>query len=106
VQCSGAFTGSSAAQFTALRSVYDISLTRRLHCVLGSHFIDTFTAQSNAPVTLMTRELGGEVACHPIDIFTAQQSDSDILPALLRASLLRSTCAAVHTDVLCTISAT
>ena len=54
----------------------------------------------------MTCELGSEVVCHPIDTFTAQQNDNDILPALLRASLLRSTCAAVHTDVLRTISAT
>lgn len=58
------------------------------------------------PDTLMTRELGSEVACHPIDTFTAQQNDTVILQALLRASLLRSTCAVVHTDALHILSAT
>ena len=54
----------------------------------------------------MTCELGSEVVCHPIDTFTTQQNDNDILSALLRTSLLRSTCPVVHTDVLRTISAT
>ena len=54
----------------------------------------------------MTCESGNKVARHSIDTFTAQQNDNDILPALLRASLLRSTCPVVHTDVLRTISAT
>ena len=54
----------------------------------------------------MTCALGSEVACHRIGTFTAQQNDNDILPALLRASLLHSTCTVVHADVLRTISAT
>ena len=54
----------------------------------------------------MTCELGSEVVCHPITTFTTQQNDNDILSALLRTSLLRSTCPVVHTDVLRTISAT
>ena len=54
----------------------------------------------------MTRELGSEVACHPIDTFTAQQNVAVILQALLRTSLLRSTCTVLHTDVLRTLSAT
>lgn len=54
----------------------------------------------------MTREMGSEVACHPIDTSTAQQNDTVILPALLWASLLRSTRAVAHADVLRTIPAT
>ena len=54
----------------------------------------------------MTPELGSEVACHRINTFTAQQNDTVILSALLRTSLLRSTCAVVHTDVLRTLFAT
>ena len=54
----------------------------------------------------MTRELGTKVARQSIDTLTAQQNDNDILPALLRASLLHSTCTVVHADVLRTISAT
>ena len=54
----------------------------------------------------MTRELGNKVARQSIDTLTAQQNDNDILPALLRASLLHSTCTVVHADVLRTISAT
>lgn len=54
----------------------------------------------------MTCESGNKVARHSIDTFTAQQNDNDILPALLRASLLRSTRAIVPADVLRNISAT
>ena len=54
----------------------------------------------------MTCELGSEVVCHPIDTFTAQQDDNDILQVCVLACLLCSTCAVVHADVLCTISAT
>jgi len=50
--------------------------------------------------------LGSEVVCHPIDTFTTQQNDNDILSALLRTSLLRSTRAIVPADVLRNISAT
>ena len=42
----------------------------------------------------------------PIDTFTTQQNDNDILSALLRTSLLRSTRAIVPADVLRNISAT
>ena len=41
-----------------------------------------------------------------IDTFTAQQNVAVILPALLRASLLRSKCTVVHADMLRTLSAT
>lgn len=54
----------------------------------------------------MTRKSGNKVACHPIDTFTAQQNVAVILQALLRTSLLRSTCAIVPADILRTLSAT
>ena len=54
----------------------------------------------------MTRKSGNKVAWQSIDTFTAQQNVAVILRALLRASLLRSTCTVVHADVLRTISAT
>ena len=58
------------------------------------------------PDTLMARESGNKVARQSIDTFAAQQNGTVILPALLRTSLLRSTCAVVHADVLRTLSAT
>lgn len=53
----------------------------------------------------MTRKSGNKVVWQSINTFTAQQNDTVILSALLRTSLLRSTCAVVHTDVLRTLFA-
>ena len=58
------------------------------------------------PDTLMARESGNKVARQSIDTFAAQQNVAVILQALLRASLLRSTCAIVPADTLRNISAT
>lgn len=54
----------------------------------------------------MTRKSGNKVARQSSNTFTAQQNDNDILSALLRTSLLRSTCTVVHADVLRILSAT